>query len=116
MKKRLNKRGVAMELAVVTLLTIFGLCLILLTISQLSGDFNAKTDKAVENRIKLDEIAETYVLYREDFNPAIYRDHRISIAHFSGGTRMTATRSSAPYSSVTVEINDSGEIIRWSYH
>ena len=37
MKKRLNDRGVAMELAIITLLTIFGLCLILLTVAQLTG-------------------------------------------------------------------------------
>lgn len=116
MKKKLNKRGVAMELAIVTLLTIFGLCLILLVVAELTGNFNAKTNNAVENRIELDEIAETFVYRGESFNSAVYREHRITIEKLNGGgTRMTATRNSAPFSSVTVEVNELGEITRWSY-
>lgn len=116
MKKRLNDRGIAMELAITTLLTIFGLCLILLTVAQLTVNTNAKTAEAVENRIELDEIADAFVAYGENFRPAAYRYHNVTVESLrNGGTCMTAKRTSAPYASITVEVNELGEITRWSY-
>ena len=116
MKKRLNDRGIAMELAIITLLTIFGLCLILLTVAQLTANTNAKTTNAVKARIELDEIADVFVANGENFRPTAYRDHNVTVEPLrNGGTRMTAKRTSAPYTSITVEVNDGGEITRWSY-
>ena len=116
MKKRLNDRGIAMELAIITLLTIFGLCLILLTVAQLTANTSAKTTNAVKARIELDEIADTFVANGENFRPTAYRDHNVTVEPLrNGGTRMTAKRTSAPDTSITVEVNDGGEITRWSY-
>ena len=62
MTKKNNKKGVAIELAIVTLLVIFALCSVLLTVAELSVFTNKRISTKTVERSDVSQIAEDFVM------------------------------------------------------
>ncbi len=68
LKKKANNKGVAIELAIVTLLVIFALCSVLLTIAELSIYTNKRISTKVSERADLSQVAEDLILTFKGFS------------------------------------------------
>ena len=60
--KRNNQKGVAIEMAIVTLLVIFALCSILLTVTELGVAHNRTIVESVYSRADVNRIADEFAI------------------------------------------------------
>lgn len=119
-----NKKGVAMELAVITMLVIFGLCIILLTVAEMTA-YSRKRVMTLDNEhVILDTIGDDFVsaqYNRTDFNPARYSsgDYLPVVYGFAEGDNrlMVVYKQSTSTPKLAVEVQGTGDdcrVILWS--
>ena len=125
---RKNNRGVSLELALITLLVIFGLCLILLTVAELSASLNKKMVTDVTNRVDVARIGDIFVrLCRADssgrnnydlFIPSSYKQYKVEkfVYTVEDHTRyaMTARDLNSNKMVLCVVCDDQGNILRFT--
>ena len=92
LKKKLNKKGVAIELAIVTLLVIFALCSILLTVAELSVYTNKRIATKASERAELSQAADDLILALRGPAPADVIEERIAAIELKYEDRFTFTR------------------------
>lgn len=78
MRDKLNKKGVAIELAIVTLLVIFALCSILLTVAELSVYTNKRIATKASERAELSQAADDLILALRGLAPTDNIEERVA--------------------------------------
>ena len=122
--KHRKKRGAAMEMAIMTMLEIFALCLIIVTVAELGAALNKRITSKGEERTKISQIADLFVNYcssyeEGEFNFAEARgDYTAHTGTVTGGTepryyldlRLNKTGETVIY----VVCDGDGNILRWT--
>ena len=99
MNERRRDRGISMELALVTLLVIFGLCLTMLTVAELGAALNKRITTEAEDRVALSRIGDIFIdscaTGRYDlFIPSAYADdYAVEKAILPDGTYLMTVSS-----------------------
>lgn len=106
LKKKLNKKGVAIELAIVTLLVIFALCSILLTVAELSVYTNKRISTKASERAELSQAADDLILALRGLAPADVIEERIAAIELKYEGRFTFNRDGFA-EDITYTISDS---------
>ena len=120
-----NQRGVAMEMAITTMLIIFALCTVLLIVAEYSGVLNARTSETANVRIMVDRLGEDF--YRShklnvQFDPARYSSvYTATVQDVDEQTQRLLVYNIGKYSTplLCVEVTGQGEgarVVRWSYN
>ena len=60
MKHLRNRKGLAMEMAIATMLIIFAMCSVLLVIAEMTGILNKRTVDTATSRVSVDSIGEDF--------------------------------------------------------
>lgn len=119
-----NKRGATLELAIITMLIVFGLCLVLLTVAELSAVRAKRTYINTSERIALDSIGDDFYRacklnnafdvspYQGEYTPLVENDEgnirRLLVYRLN--------KLSTPLLCVEVRgMGDGCKIVRWSY-
>lgn len=126
MKKLLrNKRGAAIELAVVTMLVIFGLCMILLTVTEMTALSNKRAAATYQERIALDTIGDDYLASRRS-RTQFYINRYSETAYYpmvftlsqSGNELLVVYKRSTDKPRMALELQGAGEdsvVVRWTH-
>ena len=114
-----NKRGMALENAILFMLIIFSLCA-LLTSLTLIGHFQTNINKlTLENEIKLEQIGENFVASPQSFSEVVEYDNYTCIPVGSENYAMAVySKSDTEIKSALLYIEvekDSGKILHWRY-
>ena len=115
-----KKRGAAMEMAIMMLLEVFALCLIIVTVAELSAALNKRISSKVEERTKISQIADLFVEYcsKGESFPREQGDYVAYTRSFAVGEdaryaldlRLRKTGATVVY----VECDGNGNILRWT--
>ena len=105
--KRLNKRGIAVEMAISMLVIVFGLCTILTSVTVLSANTTRRASARFEDTAAADALGEIFVRGVEPVTSDVF-DCVIS------EDRNTLTVSKDGTVLLTVEKNGS-DIVRWTH-
>ena len=119
-----NNKGVAMELAIATMLIIFALCMVLLVVAELVGVLNKRTVDTATARVAADSIGEDFfrahrmdtVFYADrymgKYKPVVQED----VAEDTDRLLVYYEGTSTPVLCVEVKgVGDYAAIVRWSY-
>ena len=135
MRKRRRDRGISMELALVTLLVIFGLCLTMLTVAELGAALNKRITTEAEDRVAIARIGDGFITccatgQYDNFIPSAYADdylvekaelpdgtYQMTVSALTDGELLLRVRCSAQgrvleftrYQEVAIDIPDSSE-------
>ncbi len=110
LKKKLNKKGVAIELAIVTLLVIFALCSILLTVAELSVYTNKRIATKASERAELSQAADDLILALRGLESIDHIDDRVAAIETKYDGRFTFDRDVfAENITYTVSDSESGD-------
>ena len=115
-----NKRGMALENAILFMLIIFSLCA-LLTSLTLIGHFQTNINKlTLENEIKLEQIGEDFVASPASFDyDADYENYTCrQVISDTSYAMAVYSKSDTEFKSALLYIEvakDSGEILHWRY-
>lgn len=114
-----NKRGMALENAILFMLIIFSLCA-LLTSLTLIGHFQTNINKlTLENEIKLEQIGENFVASPQSFSEVVEYENYTCIPVGSENYAMAVyPKSDTEFKSALLYIEvakDSGKILHWRY-
>ena len=123
--KFLSKRGVAMEMALVTMLVLFGLSMVLLTVAELGNVLNRRILTDATGRIGVSRIGDTFVrncksgdydLFDTDSDD--YEDYLIVKEDLSdeSAERYALTITSKEHSKTLLYVvcDGDGNILRWT--
>ena len=114
-----NSKGVAIEMAITTMLVVFALSTILLVVAQMSGLLNDRTQSTVTQRVEIDRVGDDfYAAARAEttFDPALYTGYTVSVQDIAGGKRLTVQDETTREQLLVVEVEGTGasaRIIRW---
>lgn len=91
MSRMKRKKGAAMEMAIITLLEIFGFCLILLTVAEMTASLNRQVTEETQKRADIEQIGDQFVNYCRDgkydlFSDNMYAHYTISKNRFVSGS------------------------------
>ena len=100
---KLSKRGVAMELALITLLDIFFLCFMLLSVAEVSSAYRTKISKEINGRTDIWQIGDLFVLECSEGNYSGFAEQEFG--DFTARPD-TFTDESGTYYSVAVSRSD----------
>ena len=124
LKKLLSRRGAALEIAIVTMLVIFGLCMILMTVNEMIALNSARSMATSTTRKNLGVIGDDFYMahcnsttlntapYQGDYTPYEYR------MTDTGGWLLLVYEQSAGTPRLGVEVSADGAdctIVRWTY-
>ena len=120
MRKALgNRKGVAIEMAIVTMLVVFALSTILLVVAEMSGILNDRTQSTATERAEVQRVGDDfYAAQRNEtaFDPTLYEDYAVTVEDISGGKRLEVCSKAAGKQLLVVEVvgtGDAARIIRW---
>lgn len=125
--KFFNKRGVAIEMALVTMLVLFGLAMILLTVAELGSVLNKRILAEANERIDVSRIGDAFVRAcksGEDgfsgFNTGSYEDYLVAKENTSDAEvqryALTVRSKENGKTLLCVVCNGSGKILSWTNH
>lgn len=96
-RKRLNKRGIAVEMAISMLIIVFGLCTILTSVTVLSANTTRRASARFEDTAAVDALGEKFVregtVTSDEFDCAISEDGNTLTVSRDGTVLLTVERS-----------------------
>lgn len=125
MLKPKSRKGAAMEMAIITLLEIFGFCLILLTVAEMTASVNRQITDETQKRTDIEQIGDLFVQYcmkgqYDSFSDNMYAHYSISKNRFVSGSvvRYAVTiRSKDDFNKVLcIFCDENGNILRRTNH
>ncbi len=114
-----NRKGIAIEMAITTMLVVFALSTILLVVAQLTGVLNRRTEQNVGDRIAVDAIGEAFWQAQRqetDFDETAYSDYTVAVEDIAGGKRLNVKSKDGTTSLLLVETTGTGSvatIVKW---
>lgn len=112
-----SRRGVAIEISIIALVVVFGLCTILTTVSLLAKKEDRMANRALERRVALDMIGEQFLLWVRDDGqePFGAEDYvcRVNQENDRYSLRLYADEDAEE--AILVVILQDDEIVRWDY-
>ena len=119
-----NRKGLAMEMAISTMLIIFAMCTVLLLVAEMTGVLNKRTVETATTRVSVDSIGEDFfrahrmngTFYAEryigKYTPVVQED----VAEDTDRLLVYYEGNSTPVLCVEVEgVGAEAKIVRWSY-
>ena len=119
-----NNKGLAMEMAIATMLIIFAMCTVLLLVAQMTGLLNKRTVETATTRVSIDSIGEDFFRahrvggtfyadrYIGKYTPVVVED----VAEDTDRLLVYYEGNSTPVLCVEVKgVGEDAKIVRWSY-
>lgn len=108
MKILKNKKGVAIETALLFMIVIFFLCMTVMFIALQGYNDTQREREALERRVEIDQIGEDFLAGKTDFSDENYNCQ-------VDGNKLTVKYKDSENVVLYVEMNGDKELIRWQY-
>jgi|GEM_PF-2209679 len=112
MKKVRKTRGIAIELALVTMLTIYGLSMILLTVVELMAVSNKNMTASLDQRVETRQIAYDFVSDPENYN---YGGDEYNVEVNDQRDQLRVKNKDGKIV-LYIELDSNGNVARWTNH
>ena len=112
MKLLKNKRGAAMESAILFMVVVFSLCLLLTTVISTSHLQVRVSKKQRARRLEIEQIGENYVYNLESYNDEQVIDGKYMVG-IEGNVFTLKTKSD--YVVLYIELDSDKKVITWKY-
>lgn len=119
-----NRKGLAMEMAIATMLIIFAMCTVLLLVAEMTGVLNKRTVETATSRVAVDSIGEDFFRahrvggtfyadrYIGKYTPTVEED----VAEDTDRLLVYYEGNNIPVLCVEVKgVGEDAKIVRWSY-
>ena len=117
--RKMNKKGIALESAILFMVVLFSLSMLLMTIVTSAAYRIKANDAGSESRLTADQLGETYLSYLDDGgvddagldNAVKNAGYRCKLA--DDKTSFDLSKNGKPV--LTIKVNENGEVIQWIY-
>ena len=113
-----NRKGVAIEMAITTMLVVFALSTILLVVAELSVALNKRTQTDTTARVEVNRVGDDFygaLRTETTFDPTLYDGYTVEVEDIEGGKRLQV-KGDAQEQLLVVEVEGTGDaahITRW---
>ena len=115
--KKMNKKGIALESAILFMVVLFSLSMLLMTIVTSAAYRIKANDAGSESRLTADQLGETYLSYLDS---GVYAESLKDAENEGYSFKLAEDKKSFELSKkgkpvLTIKVNENSEVIQWIY-
>ena len=116
--RKMNKKGIALESAILFMVVLFSLSMLLMTIVTSAAYRIKANDAGSESRLTADQLGETYLSYLDEGVDADRLEEAVTNEGYSfelAEDEKSFVLSKKGKTVLTIKVNENGEVIQWIY-